>query len=169
MTETTRTFDVTLSFQVPEQFENDPFEYREQLANLMLEAGWPEYHSAGFGCGFGDVAWTVDADDLKLIDSLAILIDRVSDNIATLKIQQQTPMTPEEIAEQEAGWDCIDELRKEGKLDEHLDQDARTRLDALYREVLSYKPTMDATALHCWAQGVIGKITGEEFNPREYL
>lgn len=173
MTDTdTRSYHISITFEVPED-AGDPFDYREQIADLMKEAGWPDYHSAGFGCGYGDVAWSVPTTEGGLIDSLAILIDRLGEFLARIEVKVETPMTDEEIADEIAMDEMrnakLAELRATGKLDEWLEKDTAERMDESYRHTFGYKPTMDATMLHAWAQTMIEKITGEQFKMEYYL
>lgn len=163
----TRTFEIGVSFSIPEEF-HDPFEYREQIAGLMTEAGWEPPHSAGFGCGYGDIAWTIATDDLDLINSLAILIDRLGGEMVSLKVQHIEPMTAEEIARSAERDEKIEALRKAGDLRSWLERDTEERMDDAYRKTLGYKPTMDATMLHAWAQDMIETITGE-FKMEDHL
>ncbi|QZE10400.1 hypothetical protein SEA_SCOOBYDOOBYDOO_49 [Mycobacterium phage ScoobyDoobyDoo] len=164
----TRTYDVSVAFRVPAEFRENPFEYREQIENLMSEAGWPHVHSAGLGCGYGDLAWQIRTDNFELIDAMAILIDRIGKEMATLRVQEVVPMTPDQIEAEEYREQRLAELRANGGLDEWLERDTAERMDAAYAKVMSYKPTMDATALHMWAQDLIETITGE-FKMEDHL
>ncbi|ACH62063.1 hypothetical protein MYRNA_55 [Mycobacterium phage Myrna] len=167
-----RSYHISITFEVPDGV-SDPFDYREEITELMKEAGWPDYHSAGFGCGYGDIAWSVPTTEGGLIDSLAILIDRLGEFLARIEVKVETPMTDEEIADEIAADEARDahlaELRRTGKLDEWFAKDTAERMDDAYRHTFGYKPTMDATMLHAWAQSMIEKITNEQFKMEYYL